>query len=139
VFEATVAAIFAAMRCAAGQRFGEVQRLLRGNLWRQRRPACWSRAAERMAVAIEQRRQQYHGTVDARGCSLRYSIQQFEDRLVLYWALVFLIIAIVAGIFGFGGVAAAAAGIAKVLFFLFVVIFLIALLFGFSRRRPPVV
>ena len=38
---------------------------------------------------------------------------------MLYWALVFLIVAIIAAIFGFGGVAVAAAGIAKLLFFIF--------------------
>jgi uncharacterized membrane protein YtjA (UPF0391 family) len=56
---------------------------------------------------------------------------------MLYWAVVFLIIAIVAAIFGFGGIAVAATGIAKVLFFIFIVIFLITLFFGFSRRRRP--
>ncbi|MBV8492274.1 MAG: DUF1328 domain-containing protein [Alphaproteobacteria bacterium] len=55
---------------------------------------------------------------------------------MLYWALVFFIIAIVAAIFGFGGVAIAAAGIAKILFFIFIVIFLIALFAGlFAGRR----
>jgi uncharacterized membrane protein YtjA (UPF0391 family) len=57
--------------------------------------------------------------------------------LMLYWAVVFLIIAIVAAIFGFGGIAVAATGIAKVLFFIFIVIFLISLIFGLSRRRRP--
>jgi uncharacterized membrane protein YtjA (UPF0391 family) len=56
---------------------------------------------------------------------------------MLYWAVVFLIIAMVAAIFGFGGIAIAAAGIAKILFFIFIVIFLITLVFGFSRRRRP--
>lgn len=56
---------------------------------------------------------------------------------MLYWAVVFLIIAIVAAIFGFGGIAVAATGIAKLLFFIFIVIFLITLIFGFSRRRRP--
>lgn len=46
---------------------------------------------------------------------------------MLYWALVFLLIAIVAGVLGFGGVAFAAAGIAKVLFFAFLIVFLLAL------------
>ncbi|MGA8154016.1 MAG: DUF1328 family protein [Terriglobales bacterium] len=36
---------------------------------------------------------------------------------MLYWALVFLVVALVAAIFGFGGIALAAAGIAKFLFF----------------------
>jgi uncharacterized membrane protein YtjA (UPF0391 family) len=58
---------------------------------------------------------------------------------MLYWAVVFLIIAIVAALFGFGGIAVAATGIAKLLFFIFIVIFLITLIFGFrGRRRPPI-
>ena len=36
---------------------------------------------------------------------------------MLYWALVFFIIAIVAAFFGFGGVATTAASIAQILFF----------------------
>ena len=36
---------------------------------------------------------------------------------MLYWALVFLVIALVAGLLGFGGIASAASGIAQVLFF----------------------
>jgi uncharacterized membrane protein YtjA (UPF0391 family) len=59
---------------------------------------------------------------------------------MLYWALVFLVIALVAGLLGFGGVATAASGIAQVLFFVFVVVFVIALIMGLlSRRGPPVV
>ena len=37
---------------------------------------------------------------------------------MLYWAVVFLIVAIIAGILGFGGIAAAAAGMAKILFYI---------------------
>jgi uncharacterized membrane protein YtjA (UPF0391 family) len=61
-----------------------------------------------------------------------------EDDM-LYWALVFFIIAVVAGVLGFGGVASAAAGIAQILFFLFLVIFVIALIAGLMGRRsaPP--
>jgi uncharacterized membrane protein YtjA (UPF0391 family) len=53
---------------------------------------------------------------------------------MLYYALVFLLIAIVAAIFGFGGVAIASAGIAKILFFVFVVLFLVSLVTHMSRR-----
>ena len=53
---------------------------------------------------------------------------------MLYWALVFLIVAIIAAIFGFGGVAVAAAGIAKLLFFIFLVVFVITLITGLTRR-----
>jgi uncharacterized membrane protein YtjA (UPF0391 family) len=57
---------------------------------------------------------------------------------MLYWALVFLVIAIVAAVFGFTGVFVAAAGIAKLLFFVFVILLIISLLFGGLRRGPPV-
>ena len=53
---------------------------------------------------------------------------------MLYWALVFLIVAIVAAVFGFGGISLAAAGIAKILFFIFVVAFVISLIMHLGRR-----
>lgn len=46
---------------------------------------------------------------------------------MLYWALVFLIVALVAGALGFGGIAGASAGIAKILFFVFLVLLVISL------------
>jgi uncharacterized membrane protein YtjA (UPF0391 family) len=39
---------------------------------------------------------------------------------MLYWAVVFFIIAVVAAVFGFGGIASASAGIAQIIFFVFV-------------------
>jgi uncharacterized membrane protein YtjA (UPF0391 family) len=58
---------------------------------------------------------------------------------MLYWALVFFIIAIVAAVFGFGGIAATASSIAQILFFVFLVIFLVTLVMGVAgRRRPPI-
>ena len=59
------------------------------------------------------------------------------EASLLYWAVVFLIIALVAGLFGFGGIASTAAGIAQVLFFIFIVIFAVALIMGLARRGPP--
>lgn len=58
-----------------------------------------------------------------------------EDTQMLYWTIVFLIIALVAGVLGFTGIYAAAAGIAKILFFIFVVLFLISLVAGGLNRR----
>ncbi|RVT92030.1 DUF1328 domain-containing protein [Rhodovarius crocodyli] len=49
---------------------------------------------------------------------------------MLYWALVFLVVALVAGVLGFGGIASTAGGIARVLFFVFLVLFAVALLTG---------
>jgi len=56
---------------------------------------------------------------------------------MLYWALVFFIVAIVAALFGFGGIAAGAVNIAQILFFIFIVLFLISLLMGLARRGSP--
>ena len=57
---------------------------------------------------------------------------------MLYWALVFLVIALLSGLFGFGIIAGTSYAIAKVLFFVFLVIFIISLIMGFSgRRRLP--
>jgi uncharacterized membrane protein YtjA (UPF0391 family) len=55
---------------------------------------------------------------------------------MLYWTLIFLVIAMVAAVFGFTGIYAASAGIAKVLFFVFLVLFLISLIGGGLSRRP---
>jgi uncharacterized membrane protein YtjA (UPF0391 family) len=53
---------------------------------------------------------------------------------MLYWALVFFLVALVAALFGFGGIAIAAAGIAKLLFYIFLVVFLVTLVMGLSQR-----
>jgi len=53
---------------------------------------------------------------------------------MLYYALVFLLIAILAAVFGFGGIAVAFGGIAKILFFLFIVLFLVSLVMHVGRR-----
>ncbi|HEV2380532.1 MAG TPA: DUF1328 domain-containing protein [Terriglobia bacterium] len=53
---------------------------------------------------------------------------------MLYYALVFLIVAIIAGLLGFGAVSFAAAGIAKILFFIFIVLFLVSLVRHIGSR-----
>jgi uncharacterized membrane protein YtjA (UPF0391 family) len=58
-----------------------------------------------------------------------------EDGL-LYWALMFLVVALVAAIFGFGGIASTATGIAQVLFVIAIIMFLVSLLAGYMRRNP---
>ena len=54
---------------------------------------------------------------------------------MLYYALVFLIIALIAGVLGFGGVAFAAADIARMLFFFFLVLFILNLFMHVTRGR----
>ena len=45
---------------------------------------------------------------------------------MLYYAVVFLVIALVAAALGFGGIAGASAGIAQILFFLFLLFFAVS-------------
>lgn len=51
---------------------------------------------------------------------------------MLYYALVFLVIALISGVFGFTGIAGTAVGIAKILFFVFLA--LCAISFFLNRR-----
>jgi uncharacterized membrane protein YtjA (UPF0391 family) len=54
---------------------------------------------------------------------------------MLYWALMFLVVALVAALFGFGGIASTATGIAQILFVIALVMFLITLVANFMRRN----
>ena len=54
---------------------------------------------------------------------------------MLYWALMFLVVALVAAIFGFGGIASTATGIAQVLFVIALIRFLVSLFAGVMRRN----
>lgn len=56
---------------------------------------------------------------------------------MLYWALVFFIVALIAAFFGFGGIAASAAGVAKILFFGFLILAAISLVVGLARGGGP--
>jgi uncharacterized membrane protein YtjA (UPF0391 family) len=53
---------------------------------------------------------------------------------MVYWALMFFLVAVIAAVFGFTGVALAAAGIAKLLFFIFLVLFVITFATHLTRR-----
>jgi len=55
---------------------------------------------------------------------------------MLYWAVVFFVVAIIAALFGFGGIAEASAGIAQILFVIFLVLFVVSLIVGWRGRRP---
>lgn len=54
---------------------------------------------------------------------------------MLYYAIVFFIVALIAALFGFTGIAAGAVGIAKILFFVFILLFVVSLVMGMMRRR----
>jgi uncharacterized membrane protein YtjA (UPF0391 family) len=54
---------------------------------------------------------------------------------MLYWALMFLVVALVAAVFGFGGIASTASGMAQILFIVALVMFIVSLFAGFIRRN----
>jgi uncharacterized membrane protein YtjA (UPF0391 family) len=90
----------------------------------------WNRTARRLVVGCNHRPRPSPRGLFGRSAT---------EASLLYWALVFLIIAIIAAVFGFGGIAVAAVGIAKILFFIFLVIFVVTLIAGIAgRRRPPI-
>ena len=53
---------------------------------------------------------------------------------LLYYAIVFLIVAVVAAVFGFGGVAGTAMEGAKLLFWVAIILFVVMLIAGAVRR-----
>ena len=56
---------------------------------------------------------------------------------MLYYSLVFLVVALIAGLLGFGVVAFAAAEIARICFFIFVALFLATLISHLFRTSLP--
>ncbi|MDR3632873.1 MAG: DUF1328 domain-containing protein [Isosphaeraceae bacterium] len=52
---------------------------------------------------------------------------------MLYYALVFLVLALLAGVFGFVALGGTLAWVAKILLFVFLAMFVVSLIFG--RRR----
>ena len=61
--------------------------------------------------------------------------QPKKKEVMLYYTIVFLVVALIAGILGFGVVAGTAALIAKFCFVLFLILFVISLLSG--RGKAP--
>lgn len=54
---------------------------------------------------------------------------------MLYYTLVFLVVALIAGLFGFTGIAAGAVEISRILFFIFILLFIGSLFMGLLRRK----
>jgi len=55
---------------------------------------------------------------------------------MLYWTLVFLVVALIAAAFGFTGIAQNSMGIARVLFAIFLILFVVSLIFQLFRGGP---
>jgi uncharacterized membrane protein YtjA (UPF0391 family) len=59
---------------------------------------------------------------------------RFQETEMIYWGLVFFIVAIMATAFGLGGMAASSAGVVQLLAMVLTVFFAISVLAGFYRR-----
>jgi uncharacterized membrane protein YtjA (UPF0391 family) len=60
-----------------------------------------------------------------------------KERIMLGWAITFLIVALVAALFGFGGIADMAVDIARIIFFVAIILFLISAVVTLIRGRSP--
>jgi len=67
--------------------------------------------------------------------NVRLTGHQRKENIMLYYTVVFLVIALVAALLGFTGIAAGSAEIAKILFFIFIILFVISLIMGLMRRK----
>jgi uncharacterized membrane protein YtjA (UPF0391 family) len=68
----------------------------------------------------------------------RRAVQQIKRRpAMLYWTVLFLVVALVAGALGFGVIGGMAYTAAKILFFIFLVLFILSLFTGAVRRPVP--
>jgi uncharacterized membrane protein YtjA (UPF0391 family) len=63
------------------------------------------------------------------------SAAQHKEAIMIYWAAVFLIIALVAAVLGFSGIAGTAVNIAWILFVVGLIVAVI--FFALGRRSPP--
>jgi uncharacterized membrane protein YtjA (UPF0391 family) len=63
-----------------------------------------------------------------------YEEYRLGGKRMLYWAVVFLIIAIVAAILGFGVLSGVAATIAEILFVVFLIFLIVSFIFGWRGR-----
>jgi uncharacterized membrane protein YtjA (UPF0391 family) len=60
-----------------------------------------------------------------------------QERIMLGWAITFLIVALVAALFGFGGIAAVAVDAAKIIFFVAIILFVVSAVVMLIRGRSP--
>jgi uncharacterized membrane protein YtjA (UPF0391 family) len=62
------------------------------------------------------------------------SLRNYEEDVMLRYALAFFVVAIIAAVFGFSGIATGAAGIARMLFIIFIAVAAATFLISLSRR-----
>jgi uncharacterized membrane protein YtjA (UPF0391 family) len=61
----------------------------------------------------------------------------FQERIMLGWAITFLIVALVAAVLGFGGIAAFAVDIARIVFVVAIILFVVSAVVTLIRGRSP--
>jgi uncharacterized membrane protein YtjA (UPF0391 family) len=66
-------------------------------------------------------------------CPAKSSVSN-REKVMLSWALTFLVVALIAGLLGFGLIQGISLTIAKILFFVFLVLFVLSLIGGMNRR-----
>ena len=92
-------------------------------------------ASKRLLLAtLEAKLESYRNPVSRRTFCPRSHVKEREMGNLLYWAVIFLIVALVAGVLGFGGVAGTAAQGASLLFWIAIILFVVALVAGLVRR-----
>ena len=57
-----------------------------------------------------------------------------QEKTMLNYAVIFLVVALVAAVFGFGGIAAGAVEIAKILFFIFALMAIVSFVISLIRK-----
>jgi uncharacterized membrane protein YtjA (UPF0391 family) len=60
-----------------------------------------------------------------------------RERIMLGWAITFLIVALVAAVLGFGGIADFAVDIARIIFVVAIILFVISAVVSLIRGRSP--
>jgi uncharacterized membrane protein YtjA (UPF0391 family) len=60
-----------------------------------------------------------------------------QERIMLGWAITFLIVALVAAVLGFGGIADFAVDIARIIFVVAIILFVISAVVTLIRGRSP--
>jgi uncharacterized membrane protein YtjA (UPF0391 family) len=71
------------------------------------------------------------------GAEAAHAPRCIQERIMLGWAVTFLIVALVAALFGFGGIAAVAVDAAKIIFFVAIILFVISAVVMLIRGRSP--
>jgi uncharacterized membrane protein YtjA (UPF0391 family) len=91
---------------------------------------CGGKDDDRELSVVECIAGKEHCPISAR---TRWRRRRLGGFAMLSWVVTLLIVALIAAVLGFGGIAGTAIGLAKVIFYIAIILFLISLVFGYSR------